>query len=213
MDFLLISFWMYYWMYPIRYSFSHFHIQFTSRQLIHALRPQCRSILSFCYMQGKRYTAVRKTFLHCSNAQVRYLPTHPTPPSATQLENFGPAFPSCSPALAVASLPSPVRLHTCHLPTQLRSPFLNARASRLDPCVSPAPLPESPRQPARPDRMPAHFGPSRSHLPLPRTACLRTSTCPLNARSSSPRPPFPHAHAPPSWPIPQASFSFVAPPA
>jgi len=88
-------------------------------------------------------------------------PPHPTLRAATPLAQLGPAFPSCS--LALASLLSPARLRTRRhgLPTQSRLHFLNSSASRLDPCLPPAPLPAKARRPARPSRMPAHLGPSR----------------------------------------------------
>jgi hypothetical protein len=88
-------------------------------------------------------------------------PPDPTLRAATPLAHLGPAFPSCS--LALASLLSPARLRTRRhgLPTQSRSHFLNSRASQLDPCLPPAPLPAKARRPARPSRMPAHLGPSR----------------------------------------------------
>jgi hypothetical protein len=66
-------------------------------------------------------------------------------------------------------------------------PRISARP--VPPCVPPAPLPASPRRSACPARMPAHLGPSRLHLPLPRPACPRISTWPSSARLSSPRPP------------------------
>lgn len=92
-------------------------------------------------------------------------PPHPTLRAATPLAQLGPAFPSCS--LALASLLSPARLRTRRhgLPTQSRLHFLNSSASRLDPCLPPAPLPAKARRPARPSRMPAHLGPSRLRPP------------------------------------------------
>ena len=92
-------------------------------------------------------------------------PPDPTLRAATPLAHLGPAFPSCS--LALASLLSPARLRTRRhgLPTQSRSHFLNSRASQLDPCLPPAPLPAKARRPARPSRMPAHLGPSRLRPP------------------------------------------------
>ena len=92
-------------------------------------------------------------------------PPHPTLQAATPLAHLGPAFPSCS--LALASLLSPARLRTRRhgLPTQSRSHFLNSRASQLDPCLPPAPLPAKARRPARPSSMPAHLGPSRLRPP------------------------------------------------
>ena len=92
-------------------------------------------------------------------------PPDPTLQAATPLAHLGPAFPSCS--LALASLLSPARLRTRRhgLPTQSRSHFLNSRASQLDPCLPPAPLPANARRPARPSRMPAHLGPSRLRPP------------------------------------------------
>ena len=142
-----------------------------------------------------------------SNTQVRFL----TLRAATPLAQLGPAFPSCS--LALASLLSPARLRTRRhgLPTQSRLHFLNSSASRLDPCLPPAPLPAKARRPARPRSPLPHARTPRSvplAPPLPRSACLRTSAWPSGAKSSSPRPPSPHAHAP--WPVP---FLFVAPPA
>ena len=55
-----------------------------------------------------------------------------------------------------ASLLSPARLRTRRhgLPTQSLLHFLNSSASRLDPCLPPAPLPAK-------SRMPAYLGPSR----------------------------------------------------
>ena len=92
-------------------------------------------------------------------------PFQPTPPSATPRAHLGPAFPSCS--LALASLLSPARLRTRRhgLPTQSRSHFLNSRASQFDPCLPPAPLPAKARRPARPSRMTAQLGPSRLRPP------------------------------------------------
>ena len=113
-------------------------------------------------------------------------PPDPTLRAATPLAHLGPAFPSCS--LALASLLSPARLRTRRhgLPTQLRSHFLNSRASQLDQCLPPAPLPAKARRPARPSRMPAHLGPSRLRPPLPRPLCQRASAWPSGAKSSWP---------------------------
>ena len=120
-------------------------------------------------------------------------PPDPTLRAATPLAHLGPAFPSCS--LALASLLSPARLRTRRhgLPTQSRSHFLNSRASQLDPCLPPAPLPAKARRPARPSRMPAHLGPSRLRPPSldPHARALQLGPRVPNHPRSDPPPHMP----------------------
>ena len=120
-------------------------------------------------------------------------PPDPTLRAATPHAQLGPAFPSCS--LALASLLSPARLRTRRhgLPTQSRSHFLNSRASQLDPCLPPAPLPAKARRPARPSRMPAHLGPSRLRPPSldPHARALQLGPRVPNHPRSDPPPHMP----------------------
>jgi hypothetical protein len=97
-----------------------------------------------------------------SNAQVRSLPTHPTPPSTTPCAHLGPAFPSCS--LAFASLPSPACLQTCG-----RAPC-PCRLGRQ--AAGPAPAAAGPGG-QLPCRRPARPGSSRAERGLLTLQCYR----------------------------------------
>ena len=179
--------------------------------MVNALRPQCRSNSFYCFMQGQRRAAVRKSCLRrqiprC--ASFKFPPTPPHPPSRHSARATRP----CLPLLLARPRFPPLSCTPAHPSSRSADAIAFALSEFQRISARPVPAPRTTPSKSAPARSPLpHARTPRSvplAPPLPRSACLRTSAWPSGAKSSSPRPPSPHAHAP--WPVP---FPFVAPPA